>query len=114
MGPTKKLAAAVLTAAVMSAGAPVAAHAATAGPSVRVATAEAAFTAAVAAVNMTGPATLAETAGRNPCKKVKNWKMRMACEAVKRAGGMWALQKLEDAARKGWNDFSRTFESLPG
>ncbi|MBG0828295.1 hypothetical protein HS041_11020 [Planomonospora sp. ID67723] len=111
---TKTLASVVLTTAILGAGAPAVAHAATTGPSVRVAAAEAAVSAGAAVtVNMAGPATPAETASRNPCKRVKNWKARLACEAVKRAGGLWALNKLESAARKGWNEFSRTFESLP-
>ncbi|GAA3647401.1 hypothetical protein GCM10022224_007810 [Nonomuraea antimicrobica] len=47
------------------------------------------------------------------CSKVKNWKARLACHAVMKAGGGWVFSKLENAAKKGWNRYSEAFNQLP-
>ncbi|MFI6904384.1 hypothetical protein ACIBKY_24210 [Nonomuraea sp. NPDC050394] len=100
MKHTKKLAAAFLTAAVLSIGAPATAHAASAS---------AQPVPVSAAAVMSGSS--AELAALGACSRAKGWKMRLACEALVRAGGLWVWKKLEQGARGGWNTYSDIFEN---
>ncbi|MFI9551126.1 hypothetical protein [Nonomuraea endophytica] len=99
MRHTKKLAAAFLTAAVLSIGAPATAHAATSAQPAH----------GTAAVVMSGSS--AELAALGACSRAKGWKMRLACEALVRSGGLWVWKKLEQGARGGWNTYSDIFEN---
>ncbi|MEU6726421.1 hypothetical protein ABZ917_22200 [Nonomuraea wenchangensis] len=110
---TRRLAAVALTAAVLGAGAPATAHAGTATPAVHAATANvltanSATSTALAAVPAT--ASTSSVAAMGTCSRVKGWKVRLACEAVVRAGGAWVWKKLEKGARGGWKTYSEIFE----
>ncbi|SFJ85311.1 hypothetical protein SAMN05216275_11351 [Streptosporangium canum] len=109
---TKRLAAVVLTAAVLGICAPATAHAATTAPSIHVATANVSSTQSTTSMAVTVPTTgsTSTVAARGTCSRVKGWKVRLACEAVVRAGGAWVWKKLEKGARAGWKTYSEIFE----
>ncbi|MEU4508178.1 hypothetical protein AB0G05_01660 [Nonomuraea wenchangensis] len=103
----------VLTAAVLGVGAPATAHAGTAVSSVHasaagVVSANAATSTALAAAP--AAASISGVAAMGTCSRVKGWKVRLACEAVVRAGGAWVWKKLEKGARGGWKTYSEIFE----
>ncbi|SFK55418.1 hypothetical protein SAMN05216275_12849 [Streptosporangium canum] len=112
MPPTRRLAAVVLTAAILGIGAPATAHAGTAAPSIHAATAnvvsEKPATSMAVTVLTTG--STSSIAAMGTCSRVKGWKVRLACEAVVRAGGAWVWKKLEKGARAGWRTYSQIFE----